>query len=163
MNMMDDEAAKAAWLAKRSQPWGPQRETKAEAGTTEEEAAKAAKAAWLAKQNAGKTGTQGWLISSRGDEALPEVYVPSESPTPVVGSSEAEALAKAAWLAKLDAPTWTGAADQPLYSAPKPAEPEVEDFPVSRIWGETPPESAPDGFDWGLECKEDVEGDWDCE
>ena len=96
-----EAAAKAAWLAKLDTPvWG-----RAAAPTPTNEAA--AKAAWLAKLDAPAWGSSnvpapaGRVVPTR---SLPSNYAPAFMPNsaPVVGAESA----KAAWLAKLDAPSW---------------------------------------------------------
>ena len=108
--------AKAAWLAERDAFFGathasapapvalaPAYAAPARASTNEA----AAKAAWLAKLDAPAWGSSnvpapaGRVVPTR---SLPSNYAPAFMPNsaPVVGAESA----KAAWLAKLDAPSW---------------------------------------------------------
>jgi hypothetical protein len=108
--------AKAAWLAERDAFFGathasapapvalaPAYAVPACASTNEA----AAKAAWLAKLDAPAWGSSnapapaGRVVPTR---SLPSNYAPAFMPNsaPVVGAESA----KAAWLAKLDAPSW---------------------------------------------------------
>lgn len=139
--VMNEAAAKAAWLAKLDSPvFGKDRASPLSEPTYDAPAASmaastsetAAKAAWLAKLDAPVWG-QGRVVPTSADgqvadlvaESAPAAYNDAAAAkaawlakldTPVWGRAAAlpnEAAAKAAWLAKLDAPAWgKGAAAQ---------------------------------------------------
>jgi hypothetical protein len=122
--VMNEAAAKAAWLAKLDSPvFGKDRASPLSEPTYDAPAASmaactsetAAKAAWLAKLDAPVWG-QGRVVPTSADGQVADVVAESAP-----AAYNDAAAAKAAWLAKLDTPVWGRAAALPTEAAAKAA------------------------------------------
>ena len=150
-----EEIAKAAWLAKFDTPsWGAAASQAAPppliaavpppassasaalaASSSSSSAEAAAKAAWLARLEAPSWGAGTPAPAFPAAASPPQQPSAPLPPAAAAGSSvvasEADA-AKAAWLGRLDAPSWGAAASPPPFAAPPPP-PQQPPFPVAPV------------------------------
>jgi len=150
-----EEIAKAAWLAKFDTPsWGAAASQAAPppliaavpppassasaalaASSSSSSAEAAAKAAWLGRLEAPSWGAGTPAPAFPAAASPPQQPSAPLPPAAAAGSSvvasEADA-AKAAWLARLEAPSWGAAASPPPFAAPPPP-PQQPPFPVAPV------------------------------